>query len=116
LQGRSKGISKQEFLEKTAHIPFLHDLKRVETLNRDRLQSTLHRKKKLSKVLVILVHFDHGDTQSLLIFRFQTRVMNNVEGEMQKLDESTYHLLMTEAFEEDCITDIRYRMSKGITS
>ena len=97
-------------------IPFLHDLIRVETLYRDRLQSTLHRKKKLSKELIILVHFDHGDTHSLLIFRFQTRVMNNVEGEMQKLDGSTYRVLMTEAFEEDCITDIRYRMSQAITS
>lgn len=89
---------------------------RVETLYRDRLQSTLHRKKKLGKELVILVHFDQGDTQSLLIFRFQTRVMNNIEGEMNKLDGNTYRVLMTEAFEEDCITDIRFRMSQALNS
>ncbi len=37
--------------------------------------------------------------------------MHNVEGEMQKLDGNTLRVLMTEAFEEDCITDIRFRMS-----
>ena len=37
LQGRSKGITKAEFLSKTSHIPFLTDLIRVETLYRDRL-------------------------------------------------------------------------------
>ena len=36
LQGRSKGISKKEFLLKTEQIPFLQDLIRVETLYRDR--------------------------------------------------------------------------------
>lgn len=111
LSGRSKGISKAEFIEKTVQIPFLHDLLRVETLYRDRLQSTLHKKKKLSKELVILLNFDSGDAHHLLIFRFQARVMHNVEGEMQKLDGNTFRVLMTEAFEEDCISDIRFRMS-----
>jgi hypothetical protein len=42
--------------------------------------------------------------------------MNNVEGEMNKLDGNTYRVLMTEAFEEDCITDIRFRMSQALNS
>jgi hypothetical protein len=69
-----------------------------------------------------LVPFDHGNLEpastlfpSLLIFRFQARVMNNIEGEIQKIDDNTQRVLMTEAFEEDCITDIRFRMGLTIT-
>jgi len=47
LQGRSKGIKKAEFIQKSINIPFLHDLLRVETLYRDRVASTLVKKKKL---------------------------------------------------------------------
>ena len=62
LQGRSKGITKLEFFEKTVKIPFLHDLIRVETLHRDRLLSSLQKKRKLSKELVVLLHFDSPDS------------------------------------------------------
>jgi hypothetical protein len=37
--------------------------------------------------------------------------MNNVDGDLQKIDENTYRVLMTEAFEEDCISDIRHRLA-----
>jgi hypothetical protein len=56
LQGRSKGITKVEFMTKTTQIPFLHDLVRVETLYRDRIQSSLRKKKRLDKELVVLLN------------------------------------------------------------
>lgn len=55
LQGRSKGIKKAEFISKTVSIPFLHDLLRVETFYRDRVSSTLTKKKKLDQELVVLL-------------------------------------------------------------
>jgi hypothetical protein len=32
LQGRTRGISKADFMNETKNIPFLHDLLRMETL------------------------------------------------------------------------------------
>jgi len=66
LQGRSKGISKHEFMTKTIQIPFLHDLMRVETLYRDRQTNTLKKKKKLDKELVILLYA----SEEMFVFRF----------------------------------------------
>ena len=78
LQGRSNGISKSEFLSRTVQIPFLHDLIRVETLYRDRKQSTLAKKKKLQHELVVLLNVE----DFLFVFRFQSKVMQNVEGDV----------------------------------
>jgi hypothetical protein len=66
LQGRTKGISKKDFFTKTVKIPFLHDLVRVETFYRDRIQSSLVKKKKLTRELAILYNFD----EYLFVFRF----------------------------------------------
>ena len=71
LQGRSSGISKAEFMQKTAHIPFLHDLVRVETFYRDRVQSTLAKKQKLNKELIVILYA----FENLFVFRFSTRVL-----------------------------------------
>ena len=51
---------------------------RVETLYRDRLQSTLAKKKKLTKELVVLIN----EEDFLFVFRFQPKVMHNVEGDI----------------------------------
>lgn len=47
-------------------IPFLHDLVRVETFYRDRIQSSLHKKKKLAKELAVLLN----EEEYLFVFRF----------------------------------------------
>mmetsp|Transcript_5205 Transcript_5205/g.3922 ORF Transcript_5205/g.3922 Transcript_5205/m.3922 type:complete len:83 (-) Transcript_5205:576-824(-) len=54
IQGRASGIGKQEFMENSQSIPFLHDLVRVETFFRDRLSSTLHKKEYLAEEVVVL--------------------------------------------------------------
>ena len=110
LQGRSKGISKDEFFTKTVGLPFLHDLIRVETLYQDRLHSSFTKKKKLSKELVVLLNHE----ELSFIFRFQARVMQNVEGDIQMLDHHTYRVLMMEANEQDVVSDIRYRIALAL--
>lgn len=66
LQGRSSGISKHEFMQKTESIPFLHDLVRVETFFRDRVQNSLRKKKKLEEEVIVLLNIANLE----LIFRF----------------------------------------------
>ena len=82
LSGRSKGISKKEFMLKSEQIPFLQDLIRMETFYRDRLQSTLQRKRRLQTELVVLL----GQDEALFVFRFQAKVMANIEGDVQRID------------------------------
>lgn len=106
LQGRSKGIGKQEFLTKTVQIPFLHDLVRVETLYRDRLKSSLQKKKRLAQELVVLLN--EGEYQ--FVFRFQAKVMHNVEGDLHRLDPHTFRILMGAAHEQDVVSDLRERI------
>jgi len=85
----------------------LHDLLRMETLYRDRVQSTLRKKKKLDKELVILFYI--GD--EMFVFRFQSRVMQNVEGDVQRLEGKCSRVLMCEAHEEDTVSDLRERVA-----
>lgn len=82
----------------------------METLYRDRIQSTLKRKKKLDNELVVLLYA----SEEMFIFRFQHRVMQNIEGDVQKLDGNCYRILMCEAHEEDTFSDIRERIANAI--
>lgn len=84
----------------------------METLYRDRLHSSLTKKKKLSKELVVLLNHE----KLSFIFRFQVRVMQNVEGDIQKLDHHTYRVLMMEAHEQDVVSDIRYRIAQTLNN
>lgn len=42
--------------------------------------------------------------------------MSNVEGELQKISENTYRILMTCAYEEDVVADLRERIILAIES
>jgi hypothetical protein len=53
---------------------------------------------------------------SLFVFRFQTRVMHNLEGEIEELDSRTFRVLMKEAHEQDVISDIRERIYKVLAT
>jgi hypothetical protein len=50
----------------------------------------------------------------VLVFRFQNRVMQNVEGDVQRLDDNCCRVLMCEAHDEDTMSDIRDRMIRAI--
>ena len=40
--------------------------------------------------------------------------MHNIEGDLQKLDDHTFRILMIDAYEEDVISDIRERILKTL--
>lgn len=77
-------------MHKTAQIPFLHDLVRVETFYRDRVQSTLTRKQKLNKELVVILYA----FENLFVFRFSPRALQGKEGEYKKVESNVYRITM----------------------
>jgi len=117
VQGRASGVAKSEFMENSQSIPFLHDLVRVETFYRDRTNNTFARKEKLSEEVIVLLNV--GTLQ--LIFKFQNKLMHNVEGEFEQIkvgDEdkiilngkaviNAFKVLMMVVFREDVISDLR---------
>ncbi len=48
------------------------------------------------------------------MFRFQTRVLANIEGDLEMISSDTYRVRMTEVFEEDCLCDVRERICKAV--
>jgi len=109
LTGKSKGITKEEFMRETEEIPYMNDLIRQETLFRDRILEKHRPKTKIKQDIVVLLNIE----EALIIFRFSNG-MQPQEGVLDKVDGSTFRISMGSVCEEDVIADLRERMTRAL--